>query len=920
MYTTIYGPWYGGSGKGRFVVDIEDIGTVTKDTTSVVVRSNWYLEFSQPTWDASNVFDPGGSFESANISPVYIGTSSNPVTRMLIWEKDITVNLQYGTETGIQVKGQISGINNVGVTVYVDQWFNLPARPYQLPNPASNFTNTYVNDNKVDLSWVANYTGSDGATPWHNQYIDRTSTGEWADATQVAALGWEPTNWTDTTLQPNKRYNYRHRASNSAGSSPYAYASNSLYTKPAAPNKPTFAKQADGSVKITAKNNSPWATKYRIDDSADGSTWTTLTSSGTISALGTDIVHTQSSPNNAVTHRYRVMVQTPDGKWSAASPTSDILQLQAPPNPPAWAAIAQAFDATSAITTPWTHNPVDSTPQTAYEVQWRSSADNGATWTAWTTTGKVTSTTSSRTWAANTFPQNRLIEMQVRTWGAHTTASSWSATATIRTSAKPTTGVVFPASNADVPAKRITAAWNYSDAEGSAQSAWRVNLYSAAGALLGTWQGSGRQTTFAIPYDLEDDTAYRVGIQVRDGAHLWSAEASSTFSVDYLPPPAPVFSASWDEEKAAAILTIGNPAPRVNLVANPSFETDLVKWYVGTNSGALSSYSTGSQWRQRAGGKSLMLTASGTIARPSAYFGSTPLPAGTTSVTMAMGVTTEQATVYEVAIQITWKGDTGTVLSYSTSDFTTAPFYAGKRLVLTAAVPAGATQVNGSAIMRRSDSGMVEAGRRMWVDAVTLEAGETDGSWFVNGMPPAVSNNIYRDGLLIAEGYPLNTAFVDPLPNTSGSTYVVEAVSALPSGANSEPATLPFNLDVYRRFWLNGGNGWRQVASYYGNVNRDHTTELAGDEEHYSGRTLPVLTIGEAVTETFGFSTTVEQIVDNPANFHALVRTPGVVCFREPSGRYFVSLRRVSEGTTQSFTAEMSFSMKIVDYKEGVTE
>ena len=80
-----------------------------------------------------------------------------------------------------------------------------------------------------------------------------------------------------------------------------------------------------------------------------------------------------------------------------------------------------------------------------------------------------------------------------------------------------------------------------------------------------------------------------------------------------------------------------------------------------------------------------------------------------------------------------------------------------------------------------------------------------------------------------------------------------------------------------------------------------------------------MLTIGEAVTETFGFSTTVEQVVDNPANFHALIRTPGVICFRESSGRYFVSLRRMSEGTTQSFTAEMSFSMKIVDYKEGVT-
>ena len=85
MYTTIYGPWYGGSAKGRFVVDIEDIGAVTKDTAGVWVCSNWYLEFSQSTWDASNTFDPNGSFEQAPFGPITIGTSSNPVKRALIW-------------------------------------------------------------------------------------------------------------------------------------------------------------------------------------------------------------------------------------------------------------------------------------------------------------------------------------------------------------------------------------------------------------------------------------------------------------------------------------------------------------------------------------------------------------------------------------------------------------------------------------------------------------------------------------------------------------------------------------------------------------------------------------------------------------------------------------------------------------------
>ena len=276
-----------------------------------------------------------------------------------------------------------------------------------------------------------------------------------------------------------------------------------------------------------------------------------------------------------------------------------------------------------------------------------------------------------------------------------------------------------------------------------------MNLYSADDELLGTWQGSGNQTTFAIPYDLADDTAYRVGVQVRDGVQLWSTEASSTFSVDYLPPPAPTVTVEWDTERGAGVLMIVNLAP-------------------------------------------------------------------------------------------------------------------------------------------------------------------------AGGEPAAVSNNIYRDGLLIAEGYPLNTAFVDPLPNTSGSTYVVEAVSALPSSANSEPATLPFNLDVYRRFWLNAGPGWAVVASFYGNVNRSRETGVTREVEQYSGRAYGVETIGEGATDEFSFSCTVVQAEDSPAGFHAVAAARTTVCFREPSGRYFVSLPRMAEATEQDITASMSFKATRVDYTEGV--
>ena len=427
-YTTLYGPWYGGSGKGRFVVEIEDLPAVTKDTTGVWVRSNWYLEFSQTTWDASNTFDPNGSFEQNPFGPINIGTSSRPVTWQLIWERDIWVNLQYGRKTGVHVAGNIVGINNVGTTIYIDQWFNLPVRPYQLPNPATNLTNTYVNDGRVDLAWTPHYGGSYDPNPWFQQYIDRTETGDWNVAVNISGeLGGQPTSWSDTSLQPNKRYDYRHTARNTSGFSSYAYAPNPIYTTPAAPTQVAATKQADGSIKVTATNNAPWVSAFEFSDSPDGSNWSVLTDAASTPT------YTHTSPNQSVTHRYRVRAKTPDGKWSAYSTVSNVVQLQAPPNPPTWANLEAAYDATAQITTGWTHNPVDTTNQTAYEAQCRTSTDNGATWSAWTSTGEITSTTQSRTWAASSFPQNALVELQVRTWGAHATASGWSASTSFRT-------------------------------------------------------------------------------------------------------------------------------------------------------------------------------------------------------------------------------------------------------------------------------------------------------------------------------------------------------------------------------------------------------------------------------------------------------------------------------------------------------
>ena len=82
--------------------------------------------------------------------------------------------------------------------------------------------------------------------------------------------------------------------------------------------------------------------------------------------------------------------------------------------------------------------------------------------------------------------------------------------------------------------------------------------------------------------------------------------------------------------------------------------------------------------------------------------------------------------------------------------------------------------------------------------------------------------------------------------------------------------------------------------------------------------TQDVETLGEGKTDEFSFSATVIQDEDSPQGFHDVAGVRTTKCFREPSGRYFVSLRAMGESTNQDITAGISFKLERVDFIEGV--
>src|SRR5690606_34837252 len=105
-----------------------------------------------------------------------------------------------------------------------------------------------------------------------------------------------------------------------------------------------------------------------------------------VSSAQSTWVHT--SPSGATTHRYRVRARS---SWQTSfvvsqySGASNVVQVIAPPLAPDGLG-PTVLDATETNTLVWNHNSADTTPQSAYELQYRDWLSGDP----WTTTGKIT--------------------------------------------------------------------------------------------------------------------------------------------------------------------------------------------------------------------------------------------------------------------------------------------------------------------------------------------------------------------------------------------------------------------------------------------------------------------------------------------------------------------------------------------------
>jgi hypothetical protein len=238
-------------------------------------------------------------------------------------------------------------------------------------------------------------------------------------------------------------------------------------------------------------------------------------------------------------------------------------------------------DATTSQVYAWTFNdPNPGDTQSAYQLI----ITNSGTGAVVLDTGKVTSTTPSRTVAGSTITNGNSYTWVVRTWDALDVVGPYSTPSAFTTSAGGTVTITSPVADYpdNVVTDDLTVTWS---ASGTTQAAYRVWLYRGTTLVSDTnWVAS--VATSATIAGMLTDQAHRIDVQVRNGAAVVTNIASRYLIPSFATPEKPLLTMTIDPDEGYILVTVENPAPGAPALGYPEegFEASIGTWTPTTGS------------------------------------------------------------------------------------------------------------------------------------------------------------------------------------------------------------------------------------------------------------------------------------------------------------------------------------------------
>lgn len=417
------------------------------------------------------------------------------------------------------------------------------------PAAPSALTTTRVNDNEFQFAWTNNPNGTEA--PYDALKIQRQANGgSWENA---ANLGPTITGFTDTTTLMDTRYDWRIRAENAAGASAWVHFT--VYqTKPANPLEVKAKVVPGGSIDVTWVNTTDYGIAgvhdYLIRHYKDG----VVSAETAVGAEAFTLVGVDPASN----YRFEVRVRSTVGYTSYSAWVSGIeFQAATIPLPPSNIRLSSGlnvFDATREETLYWQHNPTeDGSDQTAFQP--RVSLDGGATWIE---LAKEITSNEFMVAAPNTLANGTSGLFSYRSWGVHATPSDWSEPQLFITSATPVITINSPGTS--LPTSSMLVEWAYSDAEGTAQAHYNLELLNAGGVVLEQHTAADATNSVQMKTVIQNGVTYILRLQVIDGDGLPSDVSEMEVTAAFVPPAVPDLTAEYSTENGTTVLTL-TPTP-----------------------------------------------------------------------------------------------------------------------------------------------------------------------------------------------------------------------------------------------------------------------------------------------------------------------------------------------------------------------